>query len=493
MRILTLVILILCCAGHISADGPTTDGHINTPSNISATSALNIKLEHADSTMNLAKHYLSQSRFMTATELDHEIRAVNHLGEKTQPKAGANLIIPGLEPQPIVEHTRGDAKDADFRAIYFTGGTAGSVNGIEKLRRWHDLGGNAVVFDIKDSDGSTSIAFNHPLAPVVKSPHISNLPKYVRFIHSLGMHAIARIALFRDESLVTRHHELAVQSHSSKEPWRENGKLVWTDSSNPAVQEYNIALAKYVAQSGVDEVQFDYVRFPAEGDQRDASFHYQQLDKDDKPSKLQRKDVIVDFLEHAYTEVHHSGALLSVDVFGVMAWQRNVDLASTGQDIPAMARHCDVMSPMIYPSHFFGMDGYERPGDAPDHFIRMSMERFRKVTTGSGVVIRPWLQAFGWRTKTYSPDYIRIQVAATRDTGGIGYLFWNANNDYSVPNKAMPQMMAGDFKIGATKTEKVAIAHATTDDIVFPKSRITVPQLRNHGSLHDIAEDFILK
>ena len=110
--------------------------------------------------------------------------------------------------------------------------------------------------------------------------------------------------------------------------------------------------------------------------------------------------------------------LFSLDVFGVMAWQRPIDLSHTGQDIPQMAKYCDVMSPMIYPSHFFGMDGYTSPGDAPEHFIGESMERFQKVTAGSGVVLRPWLQAFGWKTKSYSPEYIRIQVAVSHANGG---------------------------------------------------------------------------
>ena len=91
------------------------------------------------------------------------------------------------------------------------------------------------------------------------------------------MHAIARIAIFRDERMVVEHPELAVQSRKKTgQPWRENGKLVWTDPSNPKVQDYNIALAKLVAQSGADEIQFDYVRFPAEGDQKDASFVFQK-------------------------------------------------------------------------------------------------------------------------------------------------------------------------------------------------------------------------
>ena len=296
------------------------------------------------------------------------------------------------------------------------------------------------------------------------------------------MHAIARIAMFRDQRMVTEHPELAVQSRRTKQPWRENGKLVWTDPSNPKVQDYDIALAKFVAQSGADEIQFDYVRFPAEGDQEDASFVYQteqdgsnQVAGSNRPCgngrlggradvkrggtvkepstcktesshTLQRSDVITAFLRKAYAELHPTGVLLSLDVFGVMAWQRPVDLSHTGQDIVGMAKYCDVLSPMIYPSHFFGMDNIAHPGDAPEHFIGESMQRFELITTGSGVTIRPWLQAFRWRTKTYSPEYIKVQVATAKEKGGIGFLFWNAANDYSKPYAAMPEMKAAKNK-----------------------------------------------
>jgi len=183
------------------------------------------------------------------------------------------------------------------------------------------------------------------------------------------------------------------------------------------------------------------VRFPAEGDQKDTSFVFQK-----EHPNWQRSDVIADFLKKAYGEIHPTGALLSLDVFGVMAWQRQVDLSHTGQDIVQMAKYSDVISPMIYPSHFFGMDNIAHPGDAPEHFISESMDRFMLITKGSGVVIRPWLQAFHWRTKTYSPDYIKIQVETARKEGGIGFLFWNAANDYSKPYIAMPEMRAADLK-----------------------------------------------
>ncbi len=396
----------------------------------------------------VAHQYLKRTGYLTSSELSEAIRQINGNRSSNILKNGEQITIPGILPAPIVEKTVPVPRDFEVRAIYLTGVMAASDHGLRIIRHWREVGGNAVVFDIKDSDGSVNIPFQHPLLGQHKV-YIHDLPKFVHFLHSENMHAIARIAIFRDERMVVEHPELAVKSKKTGQPWRENGKLVWTDSSNPKVQDYNIALAKFVAQSGADEIQFDYVRFPAEGDQKDASFVFQQ-----ENPKWQRSDVIVNFLKKAYAELHPTGVLLSLDVFGVMAWQRPVDLSHTGQDIVGMAKYCDVLSPMIYPSHFFGMDNIEHPGDAPEHFIGESMQRFELITKGSGVVIRPWLQAFRWRTKTYSPEYIKVQVATAKEKGGIGFLFWNAANDYSKPYQAMPEMRAADLKEGSKEKAK---------------------------------------
>lgn len=393
-----------------------------------------------ESIPGLVHRYLPKTQYLTGRELEEAIRKANPPMKTIWFKEGQNVIIPGMLAEDFAEHSIPVAKDFEVRAIYLTGTMAGSAKGLDMIREWRKLGGNSVVFDIKDSDGLINVPFQHPLSNDKYIP-IRNLPKFVHFLHSQGMHAIARIAIFRDEYLVQQHPELAVKSRRSGQAWRENGKLVWTDPSNSKVQEFNIALAKFAAQSGVDEIQFDYVRFPAEGDQKDAQFAYQATHPE-----WQRPDVIVDFLKSAHSALKPMNVLFSLDVFGVMAWQRNVDLAHTGQDIPRMAQHCDVLSPMIYPSHFFGMDGYAWPGDAPEHFIGASMDRFNTITKGSGVVLRPWLQAFGWKTKTYSPEYIKTQVAVARSKGGIGFLFWNARNDYSKPFAAMPDMRAAAAK-----------------------------------------------
>lgn len=392
--------------------------------------------KRGDTISSVAHHFLSQTSFLTSSELAEAIRKTNSNTPSTYLKPGQTVFVPGILDAPVVEKAIPVARDFEVRAIYLTGLMAGSDHGIRIIRHWREVGGNAVVFDIKDSDGSVNIPFEYPLLGKHHTP-IQDLPKFVRFLHSENMHAIARIAIFRDERLVVSHPELAVKSHRTGQPWRENGKLVWTDPSQPKVQAYNIALAQEAAKAGVDEVQFDYVRFPAEGDQKDAGFVFQA----EHPT-WQRTDVIADFLQHAYATIHPAGVLLSLDVFGVMAWQRPVDLSHTGQDIVRMAKHCDVLSPMIYPSHFFGMDGYARPGDAPEHFIGESMDRFEVITKDSGVVIRPWLQAFHWRTPSYSPKYIETQVLTAKEKGGIGFLFWNAANDYSKPFIAMPEMRA---------------------------------------------------
>ena len=472
----------------------------------------------------IARHYLGKTSYLTSSQLAAAIRTANHKSDTSNIlKANEIIVIPGILPAPISEKSLPVPKDFEVRAVYLTGVMAASDKGLRIIREWRSVGGNAVVFDIKDSDGSVAIPFNHPLLGEHKI-YMHDVPKFVHFLHSMNMHAIARIAIFRDERLVVAHPELAIQSRRNHTAWRENGKLVWTDPSNPKIQDYDIALAKHVAQLGVDEVQFDYVRFPAEGDQKDAQFVYQKdqpevpepascgdsaadhvatgaspvpqseasnsttkavatpttnaptlkaqheshpgqpvaVGKNAKNSKKrqnvcqvprgpQRSDVIAGFLKKAYAEIHPTGVLLSLDVFGVMAWQRPVDLSHTGQDIVQMARFCDILSPMIYPSHFFGMDNIEHPGDEPAHFIGESMDRFMLITKGSGVVIRPWLQAFHWRTKTYSPEYIKVQVETARLKGGIGFLFWNAANDYSKPYIAMPEMKASNYKDGGTK------------------------------------------
>jgi hypothetical protein len=405
-------------------------------------------VKHGESVASIAWHYLPETGYLTGHELEEAIRKANGLrGNNLRP--GATISIPGIPVHPFSDRPVSVPRTFVVRAIYLTGWTAGSERGLELISKWKAAGGNAVVFDIKDFDGQVRVPFHHEYAPHV-GVTIHNLPKFIHWLHGLHMHVIARIALFRDAYMATTYRRFDIRSRKTGKPWLENGQLDWVDPSLPAVQEYNLDLARMAADAGADEIQLDYVRFPAQGNQADAVFAFQK----DHPGRL-RTQIITDFVGRAYQELHSKGVLVSLDVFGVMAWARPVDLRLTGQDIPALARRCDVLSPMIYPSHFFHFDGYADPGDAPEHFISESMQRFEAATKGAGVVIRPWLQAFHWRTKSYSVSYVLTEMRVAAQQGGIGFLFWNAANKYPKPLAAMAGIHnAGPSYLAAGETAK---------------------------------------
>jgi len=177
-------------------------------------------------------------------------------------------------------------------------------------------------------------------------------------------------------------------------------------------------------------VQFDYIRFPTLGDQADADFAFSE-------GKMERVEVISRFLKRAHQQIGRAGAFLSIDIFGVVAWGKDVDINTTGQQIALLAQNCDVISPMLYPSHFSdNFDGFKNPGDNPYHFI---LDGCRKVIELSGgtVLVRPWLQAFGWRVSRFNASYIAEQVRGSNDSGAYGYLFWNASNRYNEVFRSM--------------------------------------------------------
>jgi hypothetical protein len=96
------------------------------------------------------------------------------------------------------------------------------------------------------------------------------------------------------------------------------------------------------------------------------------------------------------------------------------------------------------------------------------MDRFKLITKDSGVVIRPWLQAFAWRTKSYSPQYVEVQIETAKQKGGVGFLFWNANKDYSKPSTAMPEMQAAKNKGRYFRGDEVGQKSEPTTAAVTP-------------------------
>jgi hypothetical protein len=315
------------------------------------------------------------------------------------------------------------------KGIYITGTTAGDSSVWDLVKELKAHGGNTVVFDAKDMNGVLTYASEVPLAKQIKAYRggmIQDLPKFLERMHQEGIHTVARLALFHDARLAQSRPDLTLRSKRTGKPWLEVGQLSWVDPSLPAVQDYNLALAKELIANGVDEIQWDYVRFPAMGDTPDIKYSTMATQKT-------HHDVITAWVNRAYNELHPSGALISADVYGVVAWDEGIDVKITGQDLTEMGHYLDAISPMLYPSHFYGnYQNYAYPPDHPAYFVGEGVKRVAKKTAGTGCMVRPWLQAFPFRIHHYGPDYVAVQLRANEDAAGQGWLLWNAENTYKV-------------------------------------------------------------
>jgi hypothetical protein len=309
-------------------------------------------------------------------------------------------------------------------AIYLTGTSArpAKIDRYIAFSQGQKLSG--VVFDIKDVYGFVN--YRSAIAEVKATqgritPPLGDLPPLVAYYKSKKLYTIARVALFQDELQAKKFPDRQIKLAAGG-PLLTKGRTVWVDPNKVAVQDYNLAIIREVLQAGVDEIQLDYVRYPAEGDWKIAT--YNGLTKFE-----QKPRVITHFLQRIYSLVHAYGAHLSLDVFGVVAWQEPLDIKSTGQNMHILAQATDVISPMLYPSHFgHSFGGVTNPADKPAFFMEMGVQKLREITPNQ--IIRPWLQAFKWRVTNYSPQYITEQIRGSNKAGGSGYLLWNAGNAY---------------------------------------------------------------
>ncbi len=173
------------------------------------------------------------------------------------------------------------------------------------------------------------------------------------------------------------------------------------------------------------------------GDTRDATYSFEDSFEGQETSKYQ---VITSFLAQAREELAPYKLLLSVDVFGVMGWEHPEDIQTTGQKIGDLARYCDAMSPMIYPSHFYGsFQNITNPADQPFTVVSETCRRFSALLEGKEVTLRPWIQAFPFGTSRFGEDYILEELRALNQSSARGWLFWSAGNAYDVAWKALAQ------------------------------------------------------
>jgi hypothetical protein len=305
-----------------------------------------------------------------------------------------------------------------------------------------ESGGNTVILDGKDMFGKLSYPSKALMVSELganDSPTIGHLEKLIHYLHERGLHVGVRLVLFHDPLLAEKRPELVLRSATTGDPWMENGRVAWVDPSQPAVQAYNLAIARELAQMGVDEIQFDYIRFPTTEDIQDVRLGFDG-------ERIPRHQIITEFLAKARRELAAYEVLLSIDVFGIMAWGRSEDVRMTGQKIEDLANYCDVISPMIYPSHFRGpFQGIAKPGDHPFLLVSKTCLRFKTLLADSKVTLRPWIQSFPLGADNFNEEYILEQLRALRDSEAQGWLLWSAGNAYEVAWEALAQRSDRDF------------------------------------------------
>ena len=239
-----------------------------------------------------------------------------------------------------------------------------------------------------------------------------------KLVHRNGLYLIGRVVVFEDPVLSQGRPELAAR-RSDGSVWRDAAGLGWTNPYDKRVWDYNIAVAAAAARSGFDEIMFDYVRFPSDGDVENALFR--------NPRGLKKNDAVPAFLAYAARKLEPMGVRVSAAVFGLSA-TRDMGI---GQIPRRIAKHVHAIYAMTYPSLFgAGELGLADPGAAPGATVSRALRRFNKALEGRDALLVPWVQDFSYSFR-YGRDEVREQIFAARIAGAKGYLLWNAQGVYT--------------------------------------------------------------
>ena len=306
------------------------------------------------------------------------------------------------------------------KGIVISGYTAGGKRMPELLRMIERTELNAIVLDIKNESGEVSWI---PRSERARSygggvKKISDPAALVRDLHERDISVIGRIVVFKDPILSEARPDLAVQDTKGG-IWRDRKSSGWGDPYSDEVWEYAMDLAREAVSFGFDEIQFDYIRFPSDGDISRIRYPFEDL----RP----QTEVIREHLSEARSVLHPMGAYTSADLFGFVTL---VDDPGIGQRLELIAREVDYVSLMLYPSHYTkGNYNLKDPEASPYETIKLSLEDAKRRIAGSRAKLRPWLQDFSLRVR-YSPAEVRAQIRAAEDVGVDEWLLWNASNRF---------------------------------------------------------------
>ena len=308
----------------------------------------------------------------------------------------------------------------EVRGVHVSMGLASLPGKLDEYLSLDRDGLTALELDVKDENGQ--VAFRPgttSLATRIGSTRAFYAPRLVaRQAHARGLYLIGRVVVFEDPLLASARPELAIR-RSDGSVWKDGAGLAWTNPYDKRVWRYDVDIAAAAARAGFDEILFDYVRFPSDGDVGATT--------SSNPSRLSRRDAVPSFLRYAQGRLEPLGVRVSAAVFGLSATR---DLG-IGQVPARMAPYVDELYPMTYPSLFGpGELGLQDPSATPGATVSRALARFRATLRGRSTLLVPWVQDFTF-SRPYGIDEVRAQIQAARLAGAKGFMLWNAEGVYT--------------------------------------------------------------
>jgi len=324
---------------------------------------------------------------------------------------------PAAKPVPVKQPR---ALPDEVRGIHITMALASLDGKLAEYLKLVDEGLNTIQLDVKDENGEIGfIPSAVPLASAVGAARPYYQPREAaKLIHRKGVYLIGRVVTFEDPRLAEGKPALAIKNPDGS-VWHNHADLGWTNPYDKRVWDYNVSIAEVAARAGFDEIQFDYVRFPTDGDVESIVY----------PKKTATPPgwVIAQFVHYATQRLKPLGVRVSADVFGLSATR---DLG-IGQVPRRLSKYVDAVYPMVYPSHYgAGEYGLENPNASPGATVEWSLADFRRELKKGKAELIPWLQDFSYG-RTYGLADVKAQIDAARLMGARGYLLWNPLGIYT--------------------------------------------------------------
>lgn len=337
------------------------------------------------------------------------------------------------------------------KAIYMTACVASMPSFREKLVHLADTTEvNSIIIDVKDFSGTIVFPASDPLLKdnIGLGCRTKDLREFIAHLHENGIYAIARITVFQDPYYTKIHPELAVKRASDGGVWKDRKGLSFVDVSARPFWDYIVALGKESYALGFDELNFDYIRFPSDGDMKNISFSWGE-------KGVSKAEALEHFFAYLHDALKDTGAKLSADLFGMTA--TNNDDLNIGQVLERTLPYFDFVSPMVYPSHYPpNFNGWKNPNQHVYDVVQFSMSRaaVRAEATTTPVLhlgaqrigtstpalytkeaysrnkLRPWLQDFDYGGN-YGATEVRAQIQATYDSGLNSWFLWDPRNVYT--------------------------------------------------------------